>query len=42
MRIVGDVDYESAKRVASYITPVPGTIFVIGGSGRGRAIKELI
>ena len=24
MRIVGDVDFESAERRASYITPVPG------------------
>ncbi|HEY8165182.1 MAG TPA: hypothetical protein VIF83_06465, partial [Gemmatimonadaceae bacterium] len=25
-RLVGDVDFESAKRVASLITPVPGGV----------------
>ena len=25
-RLVGDVDYEEAKKVASYITPVPGGV----------------
>lgn len=25
-RLVGDVDYESVKQVASYITPVPGGV----------------
>ena len=25
-RLVGDVDYESAKKVAGYITPVPGGV----------------
>ena len=25
-RLVGDVDYEEAKEVASYITPVPGGV----------------
>lgn len=25
-RLVGDVDYEAAKSVASYITPVPGGV----------------
>ena len=25
-RLVGDVDYDSASKVASYITPVPGGV----------------
>jgi len=29
-KLVGDVDYDNVKKVAGYITPVPGKLYIQG------------
>ena len=39
VRLVGDVDFESASKVAAYITPVPGGV---GPMTRAMLLKNTV